>query len=365
MSARPLHKKILFSAVTALLVLLALEGAAQAVERWALPYRRSIPIAQPGMERARSFTQAAQRAEEEILQGIPMVASAERGWSLPPSAELRVKDVVLRTNSMGMRGPEPGPKAEREVRLLTLGDSSIFGDGVNEEQVFSTVAAERLSAAWGVPVGAVIGATPGHDSRQSRETLRMFGEKIDPDWVIIGNLWSDIYIADNTLDPQSVQTYLPDPGPLRRLASYRLGWRLLAPWLNQQKVRFIASQDDIGALSGPKITRTPLPQYIDNLRAMAAAATQLGARPAFLCLAAPMDLDRVPPPDTVQQFRLAMETVAEETGAPWIDAPAAFRAAGATIGFFDDQVHPNAIGHALLGAVVAERLAREPAIPAP
>ena len=42
------------------------------------------------------------------------------------------RDVGVRTNRLGLRGPEVGPKRDGELRVLVLGDSITFADYVDE-----------------------------------------------------------------------------------------------------------------------------------------------------------------------------------------------------------------------------------------
>ena len=104
-----------------------------------------------------------------------MVPHGRRAWALPPNTEMVETNVAVRVNSLALRGPELRAKQPRELRMLTLGDSSVFGFGVAEEDVFSSVAAAKLSAALNRPVTPVIGATPGYTSVQALHTLQDVG----------------------------------------------------------------------------------------------------------------------------------------------------------------------------------------------
>lgn len=356
-------RRLLFSVLVTGLFLGAVEGVARVVEAQWFPYRRSLPLPAP-MPQAESntFRHSAISTRKALEQGaIPLASDPERGWTLTPQAVVPGGDFSFRTNADGLRGPEITPKPEGARRLMSLGDSSIFGDGVAEEKVFTEVAARELAAAWGTPVDAVNGGVPGHAAEQSLVTLQMVGPRARPDWVVIGNQWSDLYGGMHGIDDP---TFLPASEGLRRIAVYRLLWRGLAPWLEARKVTWLAGREQVGSLDGEGTpTRTPLPRYIEALRTLARESEKLGARPVFLILPAPMDFDRVPPPETVLAFRAAIRTVGGELGAPVVDGPEAFRTGGANIGYFDDQVHPNTIGHAMLGHLVAEAILKFPEDP--
>lgn len=336
-------------------VLLALEAGAWRAEAWLRPMRH-IPTPRPG---AQTGFMAAAARERDRIPGFPLVQDTATTWGLAPAQTMISGSIVCRINALGLRGPDLGPKAAGEVRVLTVGDSTVFGDGVAESQVFSSVAATELSRRWARTVTGVIGGVPGHDSTQSLARLLEKGAAVEPDWVVIGNLWSDVY-KDNGFFREADKEKIR--GPLAHLASYRILKHWLEPWLMPRRVRWITSMEEIDDTPDAR-SRVLLRSYARNLRAMAAEATRIGARPAFLALPAPVDLDPAGAPEQVRAYRAAMAQAADELDAPFIDAPDRFVSAKATIGYFADQVHPNAIGHDLLGRVVADALAAYPPSP--
>ena len=351
-------KKALFCLVALLLVAGIVELSARAWEAASPPARRTIPTTEPRQDPA--ALRRLEALQQKERQGYPMQADAARRWGLTPGTRLEYRQykMDLRVNSLGMRGPELSPRGPREERLFALGDSTVFGDKVAERQVFVNAAARRLTARLGRPVSAAIGAVPGHDSGQSLKTLDRHGQRVQPTWVVIATLWSDVVYRkgpDMRFDADQ-QNVLEVRRVLGRLASYRVLRRALAPWLQTRRVRWIASRDDIGPAADGKHSRVPLGAYISNLRQMAHKATALGARPLFLILPAPMDFDTAPTVETVSVYRRAMGHVAQQVGAPLVDGPAYFRKHGAGITGFWDHVHPNALGHALLGKALAEAI---------
>jgi len=345
----------LWSALVLAFVLASAEGLARLAGPWLLPpTERVMPVAAPGWTQDFQNQALADRERLGAHPPIPLAEDADRGWILPRSVQLDLGGISYRTNELGLRGPPVRPRPAGTERLLTLGDSSIFGDEVAEAAVFGNVAATRLAATWGRPVEAVNGGVPGHTSTQSLRNLEELGSKIQPTWVVIGNLWSDVYRNDRG-GPGSQPAVVRDTrGGLQHLAAYQLLRYALSPWLRSAKVRFIARRGDVAADASQ--ARVPLHDYIANLEAMATRSDALGARPVFLVLAAPMDLDRVPPPELVEEYREGMRQVADRHDAPLLDGPALFREHGATAGYFVDQVHPSDYGHALLGNGLADLL---------
>jgi lysophospholipase L1-like esterase len=243
------------------------------------------------------------------------------------------------------------------LRIFTLGDSSVYGYGVEDEEVFSSVAASALSERLGRPCEAVNGATPGYSSEQSLSLLRQLGVRVGPDWVVIASLWSDLY------DRNRQNTELIDGGAglsaaregLAGLATYRLLRRALAPLLRSRRVAFAAEKGDLAGVQG---TRSSLPDYILALWTLGEESRRLGAQPLYLTLPAPMDEDPAGVPETVALFREAQRQVAAGLGAVHVDGVEVFDREGLGIGAFLDQVHPAAQGHRALGLALAEALAR-------
>jgi lysophospholipase L1-like esterase len=338
-------RRFLYALLATLLGCAAIEALARVVEPWVTPPAATLPTPAPGPVPAAFETRM--RADRSRMQVLPMVASEREGWALAPHEVRQEGSITIRVNSLGLRGPELGPPARDEVRILTVGDSSIFGLGVPEVYVFSTVAAAKLAATWARPVTPVIGGIPGYDSGQSRSQLEVIGPQVAPRWVVIANLWSDLYRVDPDHPLRSAVE------PARALATWRVLRIGLAPWLLTRKVGWAERRESIG---DEGTTRVSLADYVANLEAMVATTRSSGARPVFLVLPAPLDIDPAPVPETVAAFRLAMTRVAQRAGAPVLDGPALFRAHHVGLGYWNDQVHPSAEGHAVLGEGLAALL---------
>lgn len=340
----PVLRRMMFATAVVAAVAVLVEMAA----RFAEPglSARTLPLPLPSRTRDPAFEAALAEARRDSGGAVPLVFDESAGWTLPPNRTERYGETVMRFNALGMRGPDWGPAAAGSVRILTLGDSSIMGLGVMEDQVFSSVAATALSTTWGVPVEAVIGGIPGHTSAQALELQGRVQARLAPQWVVLGCLWSDLVR----------QGLAPRITPPSRWATYRVGVLLLSPWLTARKVKFLDQKGDVGDL-GDASSRVGLREYRRNLILLAERAKAGGARPAFLLLPAPMDLDAAVPPETVVAYRATMRSVAAELGAPLVDGEALVDARSATLAWWDDQVHPSALGHKELGVALAEALA--------
>lgn len=360
-----LPRRLLFSLAAVLIALAGIEAAARLTEPWIAP-SRAIPLPAPhapGADPA-AFRPRFEQEQAAVRARVQLVRDDRSGWALPPTTggPARIEDMgrmSIRINTLGIRGPEVPPPEQGEIRLLSLGDSSIFGVMVAERCVLHEQAAADMARAGIGAVRAFNGGVPGYDSAQSLQMLRRIGPEIRPAWVIIGNLWSDVFRRDDLQRGRQAERIA---APMRALAAWRVGTALLSPWLEGRKVGWIDGAKDVGSLDdGGVPPRMPLADYLRNLRDIAALARDLGARPAFLVLPAPMDFDAVPPPETVRAYRDGMRAVAQELGAPLVDGPAIFLEHGG-IGWFEDHVHPSQAGHTLLGHALARALlAADPA----
>jgi len=350
MSNRP--RKLGFALLTTLGVLLMIELGARGWESMN-PELPPVPLPAPGpvecLPDCMPGVASMPEQPDGLPRGIPMQQHPTRGWILPPGVEMVETGVRTRVNSLGMRGPEvPQERASGEVRLLTLGDSSIFGYGVEEHQVFEQVASTVLRTFWRSPVRGFNGGTPGHTSVQALATLIEIGPVVRPDWVVIGAIWSDLFQTDTPLTRP--------PGTRYPLATYRVGTRLLAPWLPARKVGWVDASKGVGTPADDRVSRTALERYERTLVEIVAETQRLGARPVFVALPAPVDLGEDAPPELIGRYRKIMAKVAAEADAPFIDGRSIFREAGAGYSEFYDQIHPSKTGHARLGSALASTL---------
>jgi hypothetical protein len=93
-------------------------------------------------------------------------------------------------NGLGLRGPDlPPQKAPGERRILVVGDSMIYGQGVADEQ---TVPAQLERALAGEGVRVVNGGLRAYSTGQELALLEDLGPAIRPDLVVLCWFWNDI-----------------------------------------------------------------------------------------------------------------------------------------------------------------------------
>ena len=340
----PFHKRLLFSATVSLGMWLALEGTVTFLYSAELQAWESPP---PSPRKGLS-----------VMQGHPYLI-----YEYLPGKH-RDGGVTLSINSLGLRGPEleiPKPAGMR--RFITTGDSSVFGFGVEDNEVFSSVAADAL----GDKVEAVVGATPGYSSYQSINLLRLRGLSTEPDLFIIGNLWSDnnfdAFVDKNTI--ATLTGFEESLGGkvkrgLSKSAIFRVAdWKIrVRPQL--EKVRVVdwqQSSEDRGQIG---LRRVAIDDYAANLDNMVAMAKARNADVVFLLLSNNEDLGPQGPanaPKAWTPYRDVMRETAARHGAPVVDVPELFSASGLSKeDLFLDKMHPTARGHRMIGEALAQVL---------
>lgn len=304
------------------------------------------------------------------------VPAAGASWSVPGDAksgdillngnpwllwELRVGDrveqgVPLSVNALGLRDRERGPKAR--PRAAALGDSSVYGFGVRDEEVFTAVLEARLDADF------VNAAVPGYSTFQSLNLLDTRVMGLDPDLLLVANLWSDNNF-DSFVDRELLASYAGwEASPLHRArlaleasALFRwLDWSLrVAPQAERaRKVGWQLGDQD------PRIgrRRVAIDDYAANLEAMVERMRARGGGVVFVMLANREDLRQRPGTPAWEPYRQVMRDTAWRYGAPLVSLPEVFVASGRSRdALFLDQMHPTALGHTLMADAVATALA--------
>jgi lysophospholipase L1-like esterase len=277
-----------------------------------------------------------------------MLPSAELGWELAPGPCTSFGVPPSTTiNTLGLRGPLPGPKSEGRKRLVTLGDSTVFGVLVADDQVFGAVAAHTVQRRSGHDMEAVDGGVPGYSSEQARRLYDRRLRDADADFVVIATLWSDSQPAPRS----DLETMFPEGervlAPLQRSALFRLMETWIGRARGPREVEW-----ELQGTAGP--TRVPLPRYRENLEAMIDASRDDGATPVLLMLPSTRDLRRQPLEPPRPDYRETMRQVAAEHDVLLVDGAAPFF--GGDPSLMADDVHPTAAGHRLLGETLAQAL---------
>lgn len=152
------------------------------------------------------------------------------GLALRPDCTGTLAGTPMRTNSLGMRGPEPRGNGAR--RVLVLGDSCTMGWRVADDESYPAVLQSLLAARPGEPPVDVLNAgLAGYTSHQGLVYLREHGLALDPDVVVIAFGWNDATRLGDVVEQIETENRLShliwlDDWLLTHSHSYRLArWR--------------------------------------------------------------------------------------------------------------------------------------------
>jgi lysophospholipase L1-like esterase len=151
--------------------------------------------------------------------GDVMLAPGYRG-TLQTGPDAPVTTVAV--NALGLRGPEPGPRQAGERRVLCVGDSVVFGYGLDADAAFPDRLAAQLGDRLQVPFVAGNGGVPGFGSTHAASHLGHLLPKFAPDAVVFAYTLANDPVDD--LRPQrTVEAGLLFQGAMARLM--RSSWR--------------------------------------------------------------------------------------------------------------------------------------------
>ena len=298
---------------------------------------------------------------EGLVRILSQPAIERDGARLPPDPDLLWRQPLgerenhgtrIRINSLGMRGPEVEDKDSGECRVVSVGDSSVFGFLVAESESYTAVACQNQDCQ------PMLLASPGYSTVQSLVWLERVGQTLQPDWIVIGNLWSD----------QSVVGF-QDKDLVRDYSVFRRRWqwqwlRLLrrSALFNQLRIAYLGdakqARRDVAWQSGWNQgdmgePRVPIEDYAENLSALTTLSQSFGAAVAFVGLAKKSELEGAYD-ERAEQYRSLLRQTAELAQAPYIDAKTIWLDADVpSEQLFADFLHPSAEGHRLLGEAMS------------
>ncbi|MEE2749906.1 MAG: hypothetical protein VX519_00620 [Myxococcota bacterium] len=296
--------------------------------------------------------------------GTPMVPHPTRLWTLAPGI-LDQSGVPARIDSHGLREAAMGGG---QSRVLTLGDSTIFGHNLGEEDTLHQ-AVQGALLNRGIDADVHCGAVPGYSTLQTRQLLWEEGPRLEPDLLVIGGLWTDA-MFERAADKDWMKELLP-PGPLLtpRGLLWRVKWLFSSPLeedgvFNAVQALAPAPASDWasrarGGAPVAGVRRVAVGDYASNLDWMLqwAAAREIGA-----VVLAPANLERLdglPGSERWQMYLQAQRQVAKRRSVSLVDARDALASAGLSgERAFLDGVHPTGEANGLIaesiGAVLAE-----------
>jgi lysophospholipase L1-like esterase len=280
-------------------------------------------------------------------------------WEMVPGERTEI-GAKVRVNDQGLRGAGIAPaRPEGLRRIIVVGDSTVYGHGVEEASTFVA----RLDEELGPGVEVINGGVPGYSSEQTLNLLAMRLWDLDPDLLIIASLWSDNNF-DSFVDRELISSHSAFQGrwstPLVRLAEHSAIYRFLDWHLRvadrEEAVREVGWM--LGRAPQGDRRRVPVNDYAHNLQRMVDEASWRGIDVAFLGLANQVDLGKETPGARAWTlYREVMADTATRNQAPLIDVASTFTESGLPAEeLFIDEMHPSPAGHALIAEALQEAL---------
>ncbi len=117
-----------------------------------------------------------------------------RGWKHRPNTMDYIVQCPVHINSLGLRGPEvPRIKPLNALRILFLGDSVVFGQGIEtDEETIPQQVAARLEEKSSRPVEAINAGVCGYSPWQQHVYLKEEGLALSPDLVVTNFVLNDV-----------------------------------------------------------------------------------------------------------------------------------------------------------------------------
>jgi lysophospholipase L1-like esterase len=305
----------------------------------------------------------------------------DMAYRLRPGVTVAMKTFTIHVNALGLRGAEttqaPAPGRRR---ILVLGDSIVYGEGLNEPDTFPVLLEQELARRGGTETEVLNGAAQGYDTAAERTYLQEVGVPLAPDAVVLGVSLND-YERAPALTPFGFLTV--DPAARDRLPwlSNRSEYYVLVRWLITYARGGHWFQHASASAGPPAPAAAPdgLAARIDGaigamhrhfyasrdtakwarvreaLAGLAELARTRGVEFAAVIFPEGYQIG-VPAPDLAPQR--AWLDLCAELGVRCLDLQPAFAAAAGPEPLFQDTQHPNAAGMRVAARAVADFIQR-------
>ncbi len=292
-------------------------------------------------------------------------------------------EVTVSINSHGLRDVEtPYEKPAGERRVLCVGDSFTFGQGVELDECFVKVAESLMPDEW----RCINTGVPGWGTADELDFIEHEGFKYDPDIVAIcffgndirDNGWRDTYRLDLDGKPFRVAAFdgydsraSPESDPVLGKMYTRRHGASTPPkgaswWVRNSNLYRLARQAasrSTQSYPDPRAENTWVDDRVRERRPLTAALlAEMTRQCAERDIATVILLIPYPGETTACEetnFRDKLRDVtgpSEELGARVVDVAPALLAAGGEDAYFPKDMHANAVGHAAIGRELADAL---------
>ena len=264
----------------------------------------------------------------ERLPILRVQANPYRGWEMVPGEDHYTYQHPVAVNALGLRGDEIPEEVGDERRVLCLGDSLVYGQGVGDEETLPAHLEKQLDQLSGGEESwrAINGGLRAYSTNQEIGLLEEFGERLKPEEVVLFWFWNDY----RERPVQATHDNLAAWGPVAFDTSASMeGWPLWR-WRGLQLLRrsaavmFAWDQVKYRGASFPsaEVLQTGLDRLREHLLRMQELCGELGCRP---WVALVPDSGAILGEHPSESFRTGAGEVAREVGIGVIDLLPALR----------------------------------------
>jgi len=299
-------------------------------------------------------------------------------YHLRPGVETYARGMNVRINELGLRGPtttrEPRPGVHR---VLALGGSTTFGEGLEEEDSFPAALERELNAAGSACYEVLNAGVEGYNSTAELAFLRQRGLPLQPRTVLVGFSLDDFQdspvmgpygVLTRTVDARVPTCSLGNASALYLSVYWFAKTGFTIPWHDLSAQRPTSNGPEFAEIDR-KLARQrkqtyrlkPNQQWEAMVEALHGFSHEAKAHGLRLLLVIIPDGDQVgvAEPDLHPQRKIL--AICADAGLDCLDLQPALDAAAAQEVVYFDGAHPNAAGQRVMARKVAEHL-RAPAL---
>ena len=134
----------------------------------------------------------ARGAEATLGQIIRRSADPRIVYELRPRLDVRFAGAHVTTSDLGIRGADLSAKSTEIIRLVGIGDSYMFGQGVSDEEMYLARLPALIVPTDGRRLETVNLAVPGYNTVMETAALRSRVDQLDPDCILIEIVGNDL-----------------------------------------------------------------------------------------------------------------------------------------------------------------------------
>ncbi|MGH7263546.1 MAG: SGNH/GDSL hydrolase family protein [Candidatus Rokuibacteriota bacterium] len=283
-----------------------------------------------------------------------------------PKAHLRAftHSAPVWTNSRGLRNEEVSDRPRPGVlRILCMGDSLTFGNGVHSSETYPKQLEAMLNRAGGTRYEVINAGVPAYDTWQEVAYLREEGIRLAPDLVVVGFYGNDIVPRPEQVPSKS--TAVSEEGVARRMM-YWLKRSRVVMWVYERGRRLKNQVRPSSGVSHERALLTGTPNSFNEagfreIERSFGELAELAREHRFELLVVlfplPNQLIRTYP-DSMYPRRVV--EIASRYGIPTLDLMPAFEQEFRGLGslFIEWDGHPNPRGYAIAAREIRDHMLR-------